>query len=70
MTGDIEDKYIFDERFLIKSGNPCSHKGCESHRSHPCEICGRIGMQGDIIITKFSSFLKKIRREAQDEGGK
>lgn len=22
---------------------PCSHPGCFSHISHPCEVCGRIG---------------------------
>ena len=23
-------------------GEPCGHPGCMSHRSHPCEKCGRI----------------------------
>ena len=27
---------------------PCEHRGCLSHISHPCEGCGRIG--GDGII--------------------
>lgn len=26
-----------------KDGVPCDHPGCTSHRSHPCEGCGRIG---------------------------
>jgi len=30
------------------NGQPCNHKGCLSHISHPCEGCGRIG--GDGII--------------------
>ena len=25
----------------LKSGQPCSHPGCLSHISHPCEVCGR-----------------------------
>lgn len=25
----------------IQDGNPCSHAGCLSHVSHPCEGCGR-----------------------------
>jgi hypothetical protein len=27
----------------LKDGQPCSHPGCLSHLSHPCEGCGRIG---------------------------
>ena len=26
-----------------REGEPCSHPGCLSHISHPCEGCGRIG---------------------------
>jgi len=25
-----------------KDGEPCSHRGCLSHITHPCEGCGRI----------------------------
>lgn len=28
---------------MLKDGEPCDHPGCLSHRSHPCEGCGRIG---------------------------
>lgn len=27
---------------------PCEHKGCELHLSHPCEECGRSGARGVI----------------------
>lgn len=27
----------------LPDGVPCSHPGCLSHISHPCEGCGRIG---------------------------
>lgn len=27
----------------LRDGEPCSHPGCLSHRSHPCEGCGRTG---------------------------
>jgi len=27
----------------FKDGVPCSHPGCASHVTHPCEGCGRIG---------------------------
>lgn len=37
----------FGYRFLLPrayvDGVPCSHPGCLSHRSHPCEGCGRVG---------------------------
>jgi hypothetical protein len=26
----------------LRDGEPCSHKGCLSHISHPCEGCGRV----------------------------
>ena len=26
-----------------EDGEPCSHRGCLRHISHPCEGCGRIG---------------------------
>ena len=29
-----------------KGGEPCSHKGCKSHKRHPCEKCGRTEAQG------------------------
>lgn len=28
---------------ILREGEPCSHKGCLNHISHPCEKCGRIG---------------------------
>ena len=27
----------------LKNGEPCEHRGCLDHVSHPCEGCGRIG---------------------------
>ena len=27
----------------LREGEPCSHRGCLSHISHPCESCGRVG---------------------------
>jgi len=32
----------------LKSGQPCEHKGCAHHVSHPCEVCGRTMMQGEV----------------------
>jgi len=30
----------------LRDGEPCSHVGCLSHISRPCEGCGRIGGKG------------------------
>ena len=27
---------------VLKDGEPCSHRGCLNHVTHPCEVCGRI----------------------------
>ena len=32
----------------LRDGEPCSHPGCLSHVTHPCEHCGRIA--GKTII--------------------
>jgi len=53
-------------------GQPCNHKGCLSHISHPCEGCGRIGGKGIVYlvdvgdITLFDSKgepLWKVKKE-------
>jgi len=31
------------EKSDLRDGEPCGHKGCLSHVTHPCEGCGRIG---------------------------
>jgi len=31
-----------------EDGEPCGHRGCCNHFSHPCEICGRIGCRSSI----------------------
>jgi hypothetical protein len=31
-------------------GIPCTHKGCLSHKTHPCECCGRIEGIGEAFI--------------------
>lgn len=30
-----------------KDSEPCSHRGCLAHISHPCDGCGRIGGRGE-----------------------
>jgi len=31
----------------FRDGEPCAHRGCLSHVSHPCEGCGRIAGRGN-----------------------
>lgn len=33
-------------RIKYNDGQPCEHRGCLSHISHPCEGCGRISGKG------------------------
>lgn len=33
---------------LYRDGEPCEHRGCERHITHPCEWCGRIAASGDV----------------------
>ena len=35
-----------------KDGEPCSHPGCISHHTHPCEGCGRKYAVGEYIPRK------------------
>ena len=35
-----------------QSGEPCHHRGCKNHVSHPCEVCGRTAAQGTVILAK------------------
>lgn len=47
---------------IIKDGEPCSHRGCLSHRSHPCEGCGRIAGKGEVVVNYMADLLKKYGR--------
>jgi len=33
----------------VQEGEPCAHPGCLQHRSHPCEVCHRVGGKGSAI---------------------
>ncbi len=51
---DLEYQKNYAEEYslpytVIESGEPCEHKGCLSHQSHPCEGCGRIGGLGYVF---------------------
>ena len=37
-------------RIKYKDGQPCEHRGCLNHLSHPCEGCGRIGGVGIVCV--------------------
>lgn len=46
---DYKKRWEDKSKVLVKSGDPCSHKGCLHHVLTPCEGCGRIAGVGDII---------------------
>lgn len=35
----------FGKKRELRPDEPCSHRGCLAHVSHPCEGCGRIAGQ-------------------------
>jgi len=35
---------------LYRDGEPCTHRGCQNHVSHPCECCNRISANGEAWI--------------------
>ncbi len=53
---DKKDKDIKYDRY-----KPCTHKGCLSHISHPCEGCGRIGGDGIIYHNEFEEMKDRIK---------
>lgn len=44
-------KYSRKEVYL--SGQPCRGNKCYAHVKTPCEYCGRIGMQGKVVIERL-----------------
>lgn len=44
---------------ILRDGEPCSHRGCLNHISHPCEGCGRIGGKGEVVINEPKPFTVK-----------
>jgi hypothetical protein len=38
------------DSYVVLSGQPCHHFGCLQHLSHPCEVCGRIGGNGQVTV--------------------
>lgn len=34
----------------VKNEEPCPNAGCKHHFTHPCELCGRIGAQGEATV--------------------
>jgi len=49
----------------LEDGKPCSHKGCLSHITHPCEGCGRIA--GRTVFKSFPDKRYKALVEKQSE---
>jgi len=41
-VGYYKEEHIRNLKDQLKRKHPCSHPGCQNHRSHPCENCGRI----------------------------
>ncbi len=57
----ISDEILFEIQrtgryYILEDGEPCKHPGCFHHFSHPCEVCGRTGMQGSVLLKLKESY--------------
>jgi len=43
---------------IYYNGEPCYHKGCINHITHPCEVCGRIGAKGTFVCTDYKKIFE------------
>jgi hypothetical protein len=52
-----------EKKIIYRDGEPCTHKGCRSHISKPCEGCGRKGAKGEVVIRtlEFADFCGPIK---------
>jgi len=44
----------------LQNGEPCEHKGCLHHITHPCEGCGRIGGRNMKYKAKVTASVEMI----------
>ena len=46
---------------MLREGEPCSHRGCLNHMSHPCENCFRVAgkytLESAIEAYKFGFYI-------------
>lgn len=56
---------------FYKAGEPCNHPGCLSHRTHPCEGCGRIAGEKvePVSIAYKSEPVGEVYRYGKDSAG-
>lgn len=52
------ESHVLSEHMIRQDGEPCSHPGCKSHISHPCEGCGRIAACGEYIPSSKNTFFQ------------
>ncbi len=52
-----------DDVILYHDGEPCKHKECLNHISHPCEECGRIGGKGIVYKPPFDNFIEYFKKQ-------
>lgn len=48
----------------LQPGQPCTHPGCASHLSHPCESCGRYaaGLANGPNVVKGQEYIRELAR--------
>lgn len=58
VEGPLLRSWLVKEGYIKEFGNrePCNHKGCQRHVTHPCECCKRTGAEGAIILRVDKDF--------------
>lgn len=51
---------------VLRDGEPCAHRGCLSHISHPCEGCGRIGGHSYKSKSQFRRLQAQLKMRRAD----
>lgn len=50
------------ERMNKDSHEPCTHKGCMAHKSHPCEVCRRQNINGAMVDPDKKWLVAEVER--------
>jgi predicted Fe-S protein YdhL (DUF1289 family) len=59
--------FVHEHKIKYKSGEPCLHRGCMNHRTHPCEGCGRKRAEGYVLEKDQAYIVKSITRPRRKE---
>ena len=59
--------YDTESSQILTDNKPCIHTGCQLHRIHPCEVCGRINAVADMSNKRYNSNIKEFLHERNSD---